>query len=127
MVSNVVGYKRRQSYKRKSNPDESKKVDVFLSGKIFGLYRQKLMFEKGVCGENFNIFEFDKKLKESKRRVRDDVIKENIEYLLENINDNCPGNLDGNSIEKSITAFKNYLLEEFKIKYDINLVIDGNL
>ncbi|TRZ55492.1 hypothetical protein D4Q76_00355 [archaeon] len=122
----MVGYEKRQSYKRNPKPYAGKKVDIFLSGEIFELYRQKLMFEKGVRGGSLKIFEFDKKLKESKSRIRDADIRENINYLLEIINDNCPLNLNGINMEKAVNEFQDYLRKNTGQSYEINLVI-GNL
>ncbi|MFZ3077124.1 MAG: hypothetical protein WA139_01600 [Candidatus Aenigmatarchaeota archaeon] len=115
-------YMKRQGYKRKLVIPVGKKVKTVLTDDFFEFYEN--LEKNGSFGTGMPINDAVKKMKDFKNSIPDKNVGNNIEYLLYvlHINKGKEG-----YISKAVKEFEKHLLEATRTKYDITLVIDGNL
>ncbi len=70
--------------------------------------------------------EMAKRLGDYERRIQDNNIKKHISYLYKCL-EGCTGKLNCVNLEKAVEYFEKHLQTQTGQKYDITLVVNGNL
>lgn len=103
------------------------KVDVPFDNQFFEFYKILKDSDSPIFPPLISNSEISSKTKEMEKKIKNETVKKHINILYSSLYKYCNNGLSGINMEKAVKDFEGRLFEATGIKYDINLVVDGNL